>query len=603
MGYSLYRRIAFILLLSFFNIACNNSASDSTELEVLPKKYFGNGDSASFNTLDSLKRSFIIQGKTKYLIETYLVLANNYFLVGRVYDALEQLHTLEDFYFNEMNDEQMSKLYMLHSLCTANLVDLEMDNYCTALDYATKSVSYLKKSGKPINPNEASKQYTVAISAALKCDLAKAESLLEEARKRCYKTEGVWCYLEALIERERKNYAREKDLMFRAIELSDENYKKDLKHELSVTYRKLKEFEKSDSLILEYRNENAENRTKYWIIPNINLGNNAFEQQNFEKATKYYDIVLNECYRLKINRLASEIFTNYQVALQKLSQNEKLIDLQRVHLDFIKSELKTKKNAEVLWHQKNLKIFNLDNQLRMEHFKRKNNFQLFALAILILIIIFGLLFYRQKKKNYSLKIEQSQTKIQMLNSQFTPHFTFNALNTIVSLITLKKYDQAIDCTEKFANLTRTFLHNIQFQFVDLDSEINSIKNYYNIEKIRLGFKSDLIVKGIETPEIKNWLVPPGIFQPIVENSVLHSLPQNLETQISVECLNHGSYLEVTISDNGEGFDLQHAKYGLGINMVKNKMQQYAKLYHLPYDFRVTSEISNGTKAIFKFPKK
>lgn len=145
-----------------------------------------------------------------------------------------------------------------------------------------------------------------------------------------------------------------------------------------------------------------------------------------------------------------------------------------------------------------------------------------------------------------------QTRLMMLKSQLQPHFLFNTLNSIASLmdIDVKKAQTMI---ADLGDLLRHVLDHKDTQMASLPEEMDLLRKYVNIEKTR--FSDDLDVEwkiGDEIPDIE---VPGMLMQPLVENAIRHGFSRmhdHLHVRISAYCDN--GHLHLLVEDNGRGFE-------------------------------------------------
>jgi LytS/YehU family sensor histidine kinase len=156
---------------------------------------------------------------------------------------------------------------------------------------------------------------------------------------------------------------------------------------------------------------------------------------------------------------------------------------------------------------------------------------LFNTAGFILIATF-LEFYRQNVQQriafQEMQAQQRQSELNLLKSQIHPHFLFNTLNSIYSLA-LEQSEKAAEVVLKLSDLMRYMLHQSAAQFVPLAQEVEYLRNYLWLEKLRLGNRADiqLQVKGN-----LNQAIAPMLFLPFIENTFKHGVDQ-LSQQVFV----------------------------------------------------------------------
>jgi two-component system, LytTR family, sensor kinase len=190
-------------------------------------------------------------------------------------------------------------------------------------------------------------------------------------------------------------------------------------------------------------------------------------------------------------------------------------------------------------------------------------------------------------------------KIESLKSQINPHFLFNTLTSISSLIRTQP-DTARTLILKLSALLRRLLRSHQ-HFVTLREELESIDEYLDIEVVRFGPK--LSVKKIIEPETLDILVPSMILQPLVENSIKHGLSRKLGAgSITIRSHREGDRAVIEVEDDGMGFVLDRLDEpmasGIGLANVRERL---SVIYGVAYQLKLKSEPGKGTSARIEVP--
>jgi two-component sensor histidine kinase len=199
-----------------------------------------------------------------------------------------------------------------------------------------------------------------------------------------------------------------------------------------------------------------------------------------------------------------------------------------------------------------------------------------ASSILFASLIF-LWIYRVRmsnvKRKEALKRQIKELEIKAIRSQMNPHFMFNALNSIQSLINNHQHKEANVYLEKFSLLMRRVLNNSGKTFVSLSDELEAVSLYGELEKLRFEFEFRITVDpGINANLIE---IPGMIIQPLVENAVLHGIAQKgsagkLDIHISMET----RYLKIEVKDNGLGLKSDPSQItdsGFGLKLVRERL--------------------------------
>jgi hypothetical protein len=213
----------------------------------------------------------------------------------------------------------------------------------------------------------------------------------------------------------------------------------------------------------------------------------------------------------------------------------------------------------------------------------------FVSILLILGLVWSISHTRQKRKA---KIEMllnrlRETELKAIKAQMNPHFLFNSLNSIQNLINQKNIEAANMYLSKFARLLRAVLQHSEKEFVPIADEIETIKLYVQLEKLRFDFDFQLNI----APELDvyNTYIPPLLLQPFIENAILHGLqPKHGYKNLSIWVEEHAKQVFCRIADNGVGRSVTENEttnhHGIGnklsierINLLNQKNNSNFKL--------------------------
>ena len=126
----------------------------------------------------------------------------------------------------------------------------------------------------------------------------------------------------------------------------------------------------------------------------------------------------------------------------------------------------------------------------------------------------------QQRLNETLMKEKVAAELSLLRSQVQPHFIFNTLNNIY-MLSLKKSAQTSEMIYRLSALLSYMLYDSKKSFIDIEKEIDYIKNYINLEKIRYGERLDVQMTVINS--VSGVEIPPLLFLPLVENAFKHGV--------------------------------------------------------------------------------
>ncbi|MCV2884665.1 histidine kinase [Aestuariibacter sp. AA17] len=202
--------------------------------------------------------------------------------------------------------------------------------------------------------------------------------------------------------------------------------------------------------------------------------------------------------------------------------------------------------------------------------------------VFILALASGAQFYHKsmeeklelKRLQHALSVEQLKT----LRSQLNPHFLFNALNTIASLVRLKRDAEAVTGLSELSLMLRSILENKNNEDVSIENEIAFINCYLSLQKMRFTDKLDIRVQvDKQCLDIK---IPNMLLHPLVENAVQHGsqLESNKNLiQLTISKINHSLQIELT---NKVAKNDNHQGFGIGLSNTRERLAKLYSQFHL-----------------------
>lgn len=219
-------------------------------------------------------------------------------------------------------------------------------------------------------------------------------------------------------------------------------------------------------------------------------------------------------------------------------------------------------------------------------------------------LYFGIKYYQaieiERRRVLSAEASARESELRALRYQVHPHFLFNTLNAISTLVTEGQNKAATTMISRLADFFRATLEGPTANEVSLENELFLTKQYLEIEKLRLGDRLQFEV-GID-PALLVCLVPHLVLQPLVENSIRHGIaPRRGNGQISIIARRTHTSLIVEVSDNGLGKQLRRdAHNGSGIGL-KNIDQRLRELYGDSGGLQLIWPDNGGCQAILTIP--
>lgn len=169
----------------------------------------------------------------------------------------------------------------------------------------------------------------------------------------------------------------------------------------------------------------------------------------------------------------------------------------------------------------------------------------------------------------------SAASLAALRYQLNPHFLFNTLNAISSLIVTREYATADAMLAKLSEFLRATLSSEPDALLPLEDELATLQHYLEIESVRFGER--LAVEFVCPPTLNSALVPSFLLQPLIENAIKYALaPSAVPVTIRVEASSEGDTLIVAVEDDGVGRD-KDLKPGTGVG-IANVRQRLETLY-------------------------
>ncbi len=251
--------------------------------------------------------------------------------------------------------------------------------------------------------------------------------------------------------------------------------------------------------------------------------------------------------------------------------------------------------------------------------KSKNNLLILGGSAIILIFIFVGLLLRQRnlKKRANEKVEtihkMAELEMQSLRSQLNPHFIFNSLNSIQTLILKEETDKSQSYLSRFGRLLRMLLENADKPFIPLRKEIDFLQLYLGLESLRVpdmqySFSTD---PALNTDQI---LIPNMFLQPYVENAIWHGLShKEINKQLQIRIYRENGIMNYEIEDNGVGRkkaeelkSLFHKqRQSKGMELLSKRIKLLNSEYSSTIQTEITDVIKNsevaGTLVTIKIP--
>jgi sensor histidine kinase YesM len=168
---------------------------------------------------------------------------------------------------------------------------------------------------------------------------------------------------------------------------------------------------------------------------------------------------------------------------------------------------------------------------------------------------------------------QREREAQMLALRFqlNPHFLFNTLNAISSLVVLRRTEEAESMIDRLSSFLRGSLAADPDRMVAVEDEFEMLDNYLDIESVRFG---ERLVTAIHLPqELARAQVPPFLLQPLVENAVKYAVaPSRTQVRVEIAARERDGLLELEVSDSGGDGEAIGSGTGVGLANVRERLR-------------------------------
>ncbi|NLR69779.1 histidine kinase [Novosphingobium sp. ERN07] len=206
-----------------------------------------------------------------------------------------------------------------------------------------------------------------------------------------------------------------------------------------------------------------------------------------------------------------------------------------------------------------------------------------------------------------LEAQATSAQLAMLRYQLNPHFLFNTLNSISTLVLLKQTEPANAMLSRLSSFLRYTLVNEPTARVTVAQEIETLKLYLDIERMR--FEERLRTEFRIDDAVRNGLMPSLLLQPLVENAIKYAVsPLEYGAEITVEAQLVGPMLRVTVSDTGPGlpagtdpssvFGVSSDSTGIGLANIRDRLVQ---AYGENQRFDISNRAEGGFQVVLELP--
>jgi len=195
----------------------------------------------------------------------------------------------------------------------------------------------------------------------------------------------------------------------------------------------------------------------------------------------------------------------------------------------------------------------------------------FIICVYATLIKFSVQWYKDQKRKSELIMEKQASELALLKSQINPHFLFNTLNNIYSLV-YQKSDSAPSALIKLSEIMRYTLYEVNVEKVTLKDEISYLKNYIELQSLR--FKEKDVIRADISDNCNGFYVSPMLFIPFIENAFKHSEKGKKNPAISLKLFCEDNFIYFAIDNfikSKENLILDR-NGGIGLVNVKRRLE-------------------------------
>ncbi len=411
--------------------------------------------------------------------------------------------------------------------------------------------------------------------------------------------------------------------------LTYQNQRKTCYNNLALNYYKIKEYD----LSLLYAKKSLHINPDKLFDSKVGqtyrtMGNVYLDIEKFKKAEYYLNKALSIAEEYKNKEAVIDAYKdvfryhkkreNYKEAL---TYYEKFTSLEAKLLDDNFSEQLLEIESSKVIEQKDVAYASLSKEKAEDKKEFESDIEriiwIVGIVLITIIVIIILYVYRNRVYLAEKQKQISMMKLFALRSQMNPHFIFNTINGVQNSILKSDKFSAYNYLSKFSQSIRLILDNSNDSFIRLQKELDLIKAYVDLEKIRFRNKLEFTLYVDKSIEEQNPYIPAMVLQPIIENSIIHGISNKPEGgHVSLSIAPFKDNLKITIEDDGIGrkeaqrIKMSNPKGFVGITSINTKQRidilaksgyKDAK-YYFEDLFGKNNEVK-GTRSILMLPLK
>lgn len=538
-------------------------------------------------------------------------------------------------------------------------INMMMGEYNQSLNYLFKSIDCAKETNNKVQL--ANSYIDIANTYASKFDFNKAieynklgieitEELNNETMK-CNIYNNI-----ALIHIYQKNYNTALNYLTKCLQLSKQmnnaSYIANTYNNIGEVYSEKKEYQKAikhhlkslkirdsigdkKSIVVSFTNIsniyyviNMNNKSIEYGLKGLAIANELEDEfeifncesillQNYSKldkldsATAYFNQAIRHVEKIEDREILSAFYLSASILSEKKGEFKGSLLYYKKHKiinDLIFDNNANEKNIEMLTKYETIQK---DKEILKQKADQRQLWIFIGGALLIIVILFISLYFQIKSKNEIVSktklINKQDVDIARYQSQMNPHFVFNAMSSIQSLIVTQKNEEALLQLLAFTKLMRVTLNNSIEETISIFEEIDFLNQYVDFERRRFTDTIDFKLNIDEAINIKDTYITPMLIQPFIENSIKHGgLNKIKSAEIKIEIkVKNSDLLVIIITDNGIGIQKDenklHQSKAIKITKERIKLFLTKSEVHHDSDFSIKNKTEGGVTVKFSIP--
>jgi tetratricopeptide (TPR) repeat protein len=335
--------------------------------------------------------------------------------------------------------------------------------------------------------------------------------------------------------------------------------------------------------------------------------NGALPERKLEYLSVLKEVYSSQGNVLKLNETQKE-YDSLLTTFLTDEENKQKVTLKKTELiNYTQNKiLLLEKDREL--NEKTILLLRKEQDLKSQIIERQQTITIVLVLGIIVVIVLSLFLYRNNKQKQR---SNELLRLKSLRNQMNPHFIFNSLNSVNSFIASKDERSANKYLTEFSKLMRNVLEYSQEDLIPLSKEIEILELYMGLEHFRFKDNFEFSITIDKRINREEWLVPPMLIQPFLENAIWHGLRYKKEKgSLDLSFVKKENFIEVLIIDNGIGRSKsiagktinQKKMKSTGINNAKNRLEIIKSVFRKNIEVSIddlNSQTKEGTVVSLK----